>query len=75
MSDLNDKNKDRWTDRRKSAYNWKRLIFMFLLLAAILILIKKLDTIGQRENSTTIEIIDSTATPTDTTAVQGVPVQ
>jgi len=48
---------------------------MFLLLAAILILIKKLDTIGQRENSTTIEIIDSTATPIDTTAVQGVPVQ
>ncbi len=75
MSDLNDKNKDRWTDRRKSAYNWKRLIFMFLLLAAILILIKKLDTIGQRENSTTIEIIDSTAAPIDTTAVQGVPVQ
>ncbi|HOZ01120.1 MAG TPA: hypothetical protein PLG20_04840 [Candidatus Syntrophosphaera sp.] len=62
MTDLDDKYRERLNERRKSAYNWKRLIIMGLALLAILIAINRLNKVGTGARQPAAEYIDSTAT-------------
>lgn len=61
MGEFDNKYKERWTDRRKSGYNWKKLILMVLLLVGIFILIRRMDDYGKSKAKPAAEVIDSTA--------------
>lgn len=64
MGEFDNKYKERWNDRRKSGYNWKKLLLMILLLVGIFIVIKRMDNFGQSKARPAAEVIDSTAAPT-----------
>ena len=57
MTDMQDKYRERWNDRRKRAYNWKKLIIMCLLLAAILIAINRMNDIKVPQDKPAAEAI------------------
>ncbi len=61
MNDLDEKYRERWRDRRKRAYNWKKLLIMVLALAALLILMNRLNRVANSVPQAPTEFIDSTA--------------
>lgn len=65
MSDLQDKYKERWNDRRKKGYEWKKLAIMGLALVALLVLINRLGRVGNAPAAPGAEVIDSTAVAPD----------
>lgn len=46
MADTEDKQRERWQDKRKKSYDWKRMVIMVLALVAIFIVINKLNKVG-----------------------------
>jgi hypothetical protein len=72
LTDRNDKYRERWNDRRKKAYNWKKVIILALALVGVFILLDRLDNIGPIVGKHAVEVIepDSTSqvnTPADST--------
>lgn len=65
MSNFEDKSKERWTERRKSGYNWKKLLIMLIMLVALIVLMKRLDNASRVPNRPAAEVIDSTAVTID----------
>ncbi len=61
MSDMNDRLRDRWNERRKKAYNWKKLIILALILVALLVLMHRLNKATETEREQQVEVIDSTS--------------
>ena len=65
MSDLQDKYKERWSDRRKKGYDWKKLAIMGLALVALLILINRLGRAGNAPAAPSADVIATTAVAPD----------
>ncbi len=59
MSDLNDKMKERWNERRRKNNNWTKLIVMVLVLIAIVWGINKLGNSNNINWKPSVEAIDS----------------
>ncbi len=60
MSDLNDKMKERWNQRRKKSYNWVKLLIMVCVLVAILWLMGEMERSRERiRMDSTPETVDS----------------
>ncbi len=62
MADYQDKYRERWKDRRKRSYNWKRLVIMILALVVILIVINRLNKIGNIKQQPDAEFIEQDTT-------------
>ncbi|HNT52159.1 MAG TPA: hypothetical protein PKH19_02060 [Candidatus Syntrophosphaera sp.] len=61
MPDYQDKYRERWQDRRKKGYNWKKLAIMVLALVGLLILMNRLGRMGSAQTPAGTEFIDSSA--------------
>jgi flagellar basal body-associated protein FliL len=76
MTDMNDRLRERWNDRRKKGTNWTKLIIMVLILVAILVAMNWLGREAQEQTNPKTETSDSVSVtaPVDTLAAQpGVP--
>lgn len=62
MTDYQDKYRERWKDRRKRSYNWKKLVIMILALVVILIVINRLNKIGEIQQQPDAEFIEQDTT-------------
>ncbi len=74
MTDVEEKNRERWQDKRKKTYDWKRLVIMVLALVAIFFVINRLNRVGSSDKPA-IEFVspDSARTPeTQTPPAEGV---
>ncbi len=49
MTDMENKYRERWQDKRKKTYDWKRLIIMVLALVAVFVVLNKLNQVGVKE--------------------------
>lgn len=49
MTDLDEKYRERWQDKRKKTYDWKRLAIMVLALIAIFIVLNRLNKVSEKE--------------------------
>ncbi|MBW6513457.1 MAG: hypothetical protein K0B87_01740 [Candidatus Syntrophosphaera sp.] len=58
MTEIQDKYRERWQDRRKKSYNWKKLLIMILILVALIILINQLNRIGTMQAAPDAEYIE-----------------
>jgi len=65
LSDRNDKYRERWNDRRKRAYNWKKVIILALALVGIFILIDRLDNVGTTIGKHSVEVISDSTSQTN----------
>ncbi|MCB5247733.1 MAG: hypothetical protein PHD87_00270 [Candidatus Cloacimonetes bacterium] len=64
MTDIEEKYRERWQDKRKKTYDWKRLVIMILATFAIFILIDRLNKVGQSQApATEFTAPDSAAAP------------
>lgn len=61
MTDMNEKLRERWNDRRKKGTNWTKLIIMVLILVALLLAMHWLGKAGQIQSDNRVETIDSSA--------------
>ncbi|MGC9361436.1 MAG: hypothetical protein ACP5F3_00760 [Candidatus Syntrophosphaera sp.] len=65
MTDYQDKYRERWKDRRKRSYNWKKLVIMILALVVILIVINRLNKIGEIQQQPDAEFIEQDSAQQD----------
>ncbi len=49
MTDIEERYRQRWQDKRKKTYDWKRLVIMVLALIGIFILINRLNKVGEKD--------------------------
>jgi flagellar basal body-associated protein FliL len=72
MTDMNDRLRERWNDRRKKGTNWTKLIIMVLILVAILVAMNWLGREAQEQENPKAETTDSVTVtaPVDTTVTQ-----
>ena len=53
MTDIDEKYRERWQDKRKKTYDWKRLVIMVLGLIAIFIILNRLKKVGVKDKPAT----------------------
>ena len=58
MTDVDEKYRERWQDKRKKTYDWKRLVIMVLALIAILYALHRLDNVGKSDEPK-VEFVDT----------------
>ena len=61
MDDMQDKMKERWQDRRKKSYNWRKLAIMLIAVVAIFWTMNRLQNKGSIVNNPSAVTIDSTS--------------
>ncbi len=57
MTDVDEKYRERWKDKRKKTYDWKRLIIMILALVAVLYALNRLNNVGKNDEPK-VEFVD-----------------
>ncbi|NLW19197.1 MAG: hypothetical protein GXY81_05855 [Candidatus Cloacimonetes bacterium] len=62
MTDIDEKYRERWKDKRKKTYDWKRLVIMILALIAILYALNRLNKVGKTQESG-VEFVDPESSP------------
>lgn len=64
MTDMEDKYRERWQDKRKKTYDWKRLIIMLLATFAVFVVMDKLNQVSVKEDpAVEYTATDTTRTP------------
>ncbi len=61
MQDFEDRMKERWSQRRKKAYNWKKLLLMGLVLVALWYTMSRLQNAGNVFTTPSATTVDSLA--------------
>lgn len=57
MTDIEEKYRERWKDKRKKTYDWRRLIIMILALIAVLYALNRLNKVGKTQEPG-VEFVD-----------------
>lgn len=70
MTDIEEKYRERWQDKRKKTYDWKRLVIMVLALIAIFIILNRLNKVGVKDKPATEFVTPDSTEATTTPAMQ-----